>query len=109
MTDTRRTTAPDSEWPINDMPAMPLQTGIAMVRMAAREMSVSRGGLDTASLIRRRLAAQEADNKWQIQKSVLKTEAANRFWLWAKGVAVLVSAFGGGSVVTLFVEHLLLA
>lgn len=98
----------DSEWPIDEMPAMPLDTGIAIVRVAAREASVSRGDLDTAILMQHRLAVQEADNKWQIQQSALKTEAANRFRTRAKGWAALITAAGGGAVVTLVVEHLLL-
>ncbi len=100
----------DGEWPIGDMPAMPFKDGMNMLRVAFREqMFLRHKEANVDLLLQHKLAVREADNKWQIQKSVLKTEAANRFWLWARGVAVLVSAFGGGSVVTLLVEHLLLA
>lgn len=102
----------NAEWAIDEMPALPLNVGLAMVRTAAREL-VGLHGVDAGLVRQHRLAAQEADNKWQAQQSQRKNEAAQRFRIRAKGCAALASALGGGYVVgtvaTLVIEHLLLA
>ena len=81
-----------------------------MVRLASREL-LSRGmELHEIQTLDRQhaLAVQEAHNKWQLQQSRLRNEAANRFFVIAKGWAMLLAAAGGGSVITLLVEHVLL-
>ena len=98
----------NEEWAIGEMPAMPLRVGLAMVRWASMEQQVRFLEFDTMLFWQHRLAVQEADNKWQTQQSQLKNEAAQRFFLSAKGWAILGFAFGGGSAITLVIEHLLL-
>lgn len=104
-----RTFESASEWPIDEMPPMPLRVGIAMVSMASQELSILYGIMDQALDRQHRLAVQEADNKWQTLQSRLKTEAAKQFQVRAIGWAALGTAFGLGSVLTLVVQHLLLA
>lgn len=94
------------EWPVDEIPPTPLRVGLAMVRMASRELLFRFGMIDEALERQHRLAVQEADNKWQALQSRLKTEAAERFWIWAKGGAALLAAAGGGSVVTLIIQRL---
>lgn len=99
----------NAEWPIDQMAAMPLHTGMVMVRTAAIELPYAHG-VDNLSLIRQhRNAVQEADLKWRIEESRLATEAAIRFRIRALGWAAMGIAFGGGSVIVLLVENLLLA
>ena len=100
---------PDAEWPIDKMPAMPLSTGMRMVRVAFRELRYLHGKVNPSLLRQHVLAVRAAANKWEAEQSRLATEKANRFFTIAKGLAALGSAFGGGSIVTLLVEHLLLA
>lgn len=105
-----RAFAAGSEWPISEVPPMPLRRGMVMVRLASREL-LSRGmELHEIQTLDRQhaLAVQEAHNKWQLQQSRLRNEAANRFFVIAKGWAMLLAAAGGGSVITLLVEHVLL-
>ena len=108
------TTPPDnfdanSEWPIDEMPAMPLKKGRVIVRIAARERLLRPGTNSHNFKIQHFLAVQEASNKWKKQQSELKTEAAKRFRIRAMGLSALIGAFGGGATVTLIIEHLLLA
>ena len=99
----------NSERPIDEMPAMPLEKGMAMALMAIEEEYYVWASVDLTFIRRQFFAAQEADNKWQKLQSERDTEKANRFWIRARGWARLAAAFGGGSMVTLVIEHLLLA
>ena len=84
-----------------------------MVESARMELGALYGMVDPALDRQHTLAIHKAYQKWVYQQSRLKKEAAERFWIRAKGCAALVSAFGGGSVVgavvTLLIEHRLLA
>ena len=82
-----------------------------MVLSASRELSFRGMELERIQALDRQhsLAVQEAHNRWEIQQSRLRNEAAERFFLIAKGWAMLLAAAGGGSVITLLVEHVLLA
>ena len=106
---TQRTFDPRLEWPIHEIPPMPLRVGVAMVRAASRELHFRYGIVDQALDRQHRFAVQEADNKWQAQQSRLKTEAAKQFQVRAIGWAALGGAFSLGSVLTLVTERLLLA
>lgn len=106
--DSSRSFPANAEWTIGEMPAMPLDVGLAMVRWASMEQHIRYGEFDSALVMQHRLAVQEAANKWQAQQSQRKNEAAQRFFVRAKGWATLGFAFGGGSVITLVIEHLLL-
>ncbi len=108
MTAVSRAFACDAEWPIDDMPPMSLEKGLAMVGWAGQELSIRYGVIDEALDRQHIAAAYAANSKYETQQSTLKTEAAQRFWIFARGWAVLISAVGGGSVVTLLVEHVLL-
>ena len=98
---------PNSEWPIDEMPAMPLRVGLAMVRMAMREVPPEHRRIAPAVMRQNRLAVQAADNKWRIQQSQLRNEAAARFRTRALGLAALAGASGAGSVLTMIIQHLL--
>ena len=61
-----RAFAAGSEWPISEVPPMPLRRGMVMVRLASREL-LSRGmELHEIQTLDRQhaLAVQEAHNKW---------------------------------------------
>ena len=85
-----------------------MDVGLAMVRWASMEQHIRYGEFDSALVMQHRLVVQEAANKWQAQQSQRKNEAAQRFFVRAKGWATLGFAFGGGSAITLVIEHLLL-
>ena len=80
-----------------------------MVRVASRELRYLHGKVKPSLDIQHVLAVQAAAIKWNAEQSRLQTEKAHRFGIRAKGWAALGSAFGGGSIATLLVEHLLLA
>ena len=93
----------DSEWPVDEMPAMPLAEGKRMVRIAMRELYFLYAAVDYALIRQHLLAVREADNKWRIQQAQLKTESAKRFRIIALGLATL----GGTSVIILIIRYFL--
>lgn len=93
--------AADSDWPIDMMPPMPFQKGLAMAVSSTTELYVHQGRLDQSLFRQHMLAVYESDRKWQAEQSRLKTEAAHRFRIRAAGWASLASAFGLGSIITL--------
>jgi hypothetical protein len=95
-----------SPWPFDKMPPMPLEKGLAMVRSASRELYFPGGTVDPAIDRQHITAAYEAHRKWKSEQSRLAAEAADRFWVRAKGWAALIAAAGGGSVVTLIIQRL---
>ena len=95
-----------SPWPFDRMPPMPLEKGLAMVRSASTELYVLSGTVDQSIQRQHITAVYEAHRKWKTEQSRLATEAADRFWVRAKGLAALIIAAGGGSVVTLIIQRL---
>ena len=85
--------AATSEWPLDRMPPMPLEKGLAMVISANNEMSICYGVMDMSLHRQHVLAAYESDRRWRADQSRLDTEVANRFGILATGWAKLASAF----------------
>ena len=75
----------DAEWPIDNMPAMPLSRGMRMVRVASRELRYLHGKVNPSLDRQHVLAVHEAARKWDAEQSRLATEKANRFFTIAKG------------------------
>ena len=104
---------PYAEWSTDNIPAMPLWRGMAAASVASRENEFLYGIVNPSLDRQHRFVMLESANKWEAEQSRLATEKAHRFGIRAKGWAALIGAFGGGSftgaVVTLLVEHLLLA
>ena len=98
--------AANSEWPLDRMPSMPLDKGLAMVRSATMEMTFYQGTIDQALDRQHVLAAYESARKWEAEQSRLNTEAAKRFRIRAAGWAKLRSAFGLGSIITFVIMYI---
>ena len=76
----------DAEWPIDNMPAMPLRRGMIMVRVASRELRYLHGKVKPSLARQHVLAVQVADNKWKAEQSRLAYREGSSFPHKSEGV-----------------------